>query len=100
MTSYEVLAAIGRRGLGVLTAREGTVHLKTTVVALKEVNVNAAMRSVISEVGSISSLKEEQTTSPKAFLYGEDVFSLLLNGIDRPTMSHGLLISLAEASPW
>lgn len=75
MTFCEVLATIGRCGLGVLTAREGAVHLKTTVVAVIEVNVNAAMGSVISELGSISSLKEEQTTSPlwrRCFLSSPD----------------------------
>lgn len=44
--------------------------------APKEVSV-AAVASVISELESLSSLKEEQITTLKALLDGKDAFSLL-----------------------
>ena len=52
--------------------------LKTTMAAPKEVSVDAAIASAISELESILSLKEDQKTALKAFLDGKDVFALLL----------------------
>lgn len=46
-----------------------TIHSKTTTAAPKDVSLDGAVMSVISEVGSISSLKDEQL---KAFLNGKD----------------------------
>ena len=47
------------------------------MVALEDVSVDTEIASVISEPESISSLKGEQRTTPKAFLHGKDVFTLL-----------------------
>ncbi len=52
---------------------------KTTMTATDVVSVDAAIASVLSELESISSLKEEQRTTMKAFLDGKDVFSFLPN---------------------
>ena len=53
-------------------------HLKLTMVAPEEVSVDTVVASVISELERISSLKEEQRTTLKAFINGKDVFALLL----------------------
>lgn len=53
-----------------------TVCSKTTLAAPEEVSVDAAIVSVISELERISSLKEEQRTTLKAFLRGKHVFGL------------------------
>lgn len=50
--------------------------------APKEVSV-AAVASVISELESLSSLKEEQITTLKAFLDGKDIFSLFPTGFGK-----------------
>ena len=60
---------------------EQSASLKTTMAAPKKVSVDAAIASIISELESISSLKEEQRTALKAFLNGKDVFVLLLRHI-------------------
>ena len=52
------------------------------MAAPKEVSV-AAIASVISELVSISSLKEEQRTALKAFLDGKNVFALLPTGFGK-----------------
>ena len=49
------------------------------MAAPKEVSVDAAIVSVISELESFSALKEEQRTARKAFLDGKDDFALLLS---------------------
>lgn len=54
------------------TAREETVRLITTMVAPKEVRVDAAIASVMSELESIYSLNE-QRTALKVFHIGIDV---------------------------
>ena len=41
--------------------------------APEEVSIDTAIASVISELESISSLKEEQRTTLKAFLHGQDL---------------------------
>lgn len=48
----------------------------TIMAAPKEVSVDPAITSVISELKNISSLKEEQRTALKAFFDGKDVFAL------------------------
>ena len=58
-----------------------TVREKTTMAAPKEVSVDVVTASVISELQSISSLKEGQRTALEAFLNGRDVFALLLRHI-------------------
>ncbi len=52
------------------------------MAATDVVSVDAAIASVLSELESISSLKEEQRTL-KAFLEGKDVFALLSAGFSK-----------------
>ena len=54
-----------------------TACFKQTMAAPEEVSLDTEIASVISELESISSSKEEQRTTLKAFLHGKDVFSLL-----------------------
>ena len=49
----------------------------------KEVRIDTVRASVISELESVSSPKEEQRMTLKAFLHGKDVFALLLGGFDK-----------------
>ena len=49
-----------------------TTSLEQTMVAPKEVSIDTVTASVISELESISSLKEEQRA---AFLHGKDVLA-------------------------
>ncbi len=56
---------------------------KTTMAATDVVSIDATIASVLSELESISSLKEEQTTTLKAFLDGEEVFALLPSDFGR-----------------
>ena len=46
-----------------------------------EARVDSTITTVISQLDSISSLKEEQRTALKAFLRGNDVFALLPTGL-------------------
>ena len=48
--------------------------LVQTMVALEKVSVDTVLASVISELESISSLKEEQRTTLKAFIDGKRCF--------------------------
>lgn len=50
------------------------------MTAAKEVSVDAAIASVLSELDNIYLLKEEQRTALKACHYGKDVFALLRTG--------------------
>ncbi len=56
---------------------------KTTMSATNMVSIDATIASVLSEMESISSLKEEQRTSLKAFLDGKDVLTLLPNDFSK-----------------
>lgn len=53
------------------------------MAAAKEVSRDAATASVISELESVSSLKEKQRTALKGFLYGKHVFALLPTGFTK-----------------
>ena len=79
-----------------------TVGSKTIMVVPKKVSVDAAIASVISELESISSLKEEQRTALKAFLDGKYVLVLLCLGLDKndryvtflkPMVAHSVYVS-------
>ena len=52
----------------------------TETTLLEEVSIDAVIASVISDLERISSLKEEQRTTQKAFLHGNNVFARLLAG--------------------
>ncbi len=52
---------------------------KTTMDATDMVSVDATVASALSDLESISSLKEEQRMTLKLFLHGINVFSLLLS---------------------
>lgn len=56
--------------------------------AAKEINVDAATAAVLSEPDSIFPFEEEQRTTLKPFLGGEDVLSLLPTGIGRSLVKH------------
>ncbi len=51
------------------------------MVAKDMVNINAAIASVLSQLGSIFSLKEQQRTTLKTFLHGKDIFALFPAGV-------------------
>ncbi len=71
----------------VLALTMGIVYVcdaqKTTMAATDVVSINAAAASVLSELESVSSLKEEQRTTLNIFLDGKDVFTLLPTGFIR-----------------
>ena len=48
-----------------------------------ETSISVAIEQVLSELQSISSLKEEQNTALEAFLRGKDVFALLPTGLGK-----------------
>ena len=52
-------------------------HPEQTMATLKEVSVDTAIPSTMSELESTSSLNEERRTVLKAFLDGKDVLALL-----------------------
>ena len=52
-------------------------HLEQTTAVPEEVSIDTAIASVTSEVESISSLKEEQRRTLKAFLHVKDIFTLI-----------------------
>ncbi len=54
------------------------MNKKPTTAATDVVNVDSAIAAVLSELESISSLKEEQRTTLKVFPDGKDVFALFL----------------------
>ena len=56
---------------------------KTTMAACTELSIDSAISSVLSDLESLSSLKEEQRTALKAFLSGKDIFALLPTGFDK-----------------
>ena len=63
--------------------------------ATEEVSVTA-IASVISELESISSLKEEQRTALKAFLDEKDVFALLPTGFGKSLIDRWFIQSPAR----
>ena len=66
------------RGLGVYNSETRLFVRKQQWRLLKRLALDAAVASIISELESISSLKEEQRMALKAFLEGKYVFALLL----------------------
>lgn len=54
------------------------VSSTTIIASAKDVGIESAVASVISELKSISSLEEEQRTTLKAFTDGETDFASLL----------------------
>ncbi len=54
------------------------MNKKPTTAATDVVNVDSAIAAVLSELESISSLKEEQRTTLEVFPDGRDVFALFL----------------------
>ena len=79
----ELLAATGVAKVSETRHGEATAHSKQQWAAPKEVNVDAAVASVISELESISSLKETQRTTLEDFLDGKHVFALLPTGFGK-----------------
>lgn len=60
-----------------ITRSPENLFVLSTMAALKEVSIDAAKASLISDLQSISSLKEERRMSLKAFCDGKYVFALL-----------------------
>ena len=67
-----------------MTQREARqFSLKNMAASADETSVSVAIEQVLSELQSISSLKEEQNTALEAFLRGKDVFALLPTGFSK-----------------
>ena len=67
-----------------MTQREARqFSLKNMAASADETSVSVAIEQVLSELQSISSLKEEQNTALEAFLRGKDVFALLPTGFGK-----------------
>ena len=62
--------------------------------------VDAAISAVLSEIDSKSSLNEEQRTSLKAFLMGNDVFALHRSGEEQNRTSEISPQRIYELSIW
>ena len=52
-------------------------------------SIDSAISSVLSELESISSLKNEQRTALEAFVGGKDVFALLPTGYEKSLLRRG-----------
>ncbi len=65
--------------------------IPTMVAVPEQVNIDTAIISVLSELENISSLKEKQRTTLKAFLDGEDVLALLPTDFGENLMVKGFV---------
>ena len=79
-----------------MTQREARqFSLKNMAASADETSVSVAIEQVLSELQSISSLKEEQNTALEAFLRGKDVFALLPTGFGKSSLACGCVFVVA-----
>lgn len=72
-----------RHDLGVTASERSNSSFGNYNGIPQEVSIDVVIASVLFEPGNISLFKDEQTTAPKAFHSGKDVFALILTGFSK-----------------